>query len=367
VRNKASQPAIVLTGFSLFLSSFAFLVLRSQILQGFSHPLSTAGNREMLLTEPAALWFYLSHLVLPLRLGPCYPLAFVTDWRSADFLVPLLSLAAVVAVLGWLFRSLSDRRLFWFCAVWGLAPLIAPLYLKLFPEFELVHDRYLYIPTIALGVALAAGLKRLSNATPGLPIRNYVSIATLVLLLASAAQTISYENVWRNDISLFQRAVALTPRNARALVNLGVNKLQEGDHVEGSALLKRALALQPDNAFALFDLGADAWNNNNDPATAEAYIQKALALEVHSNWLVLFANVELKLGRIPQAESAARDAIALAPNERGAHMLLGLVCLTQRDPATAVHEFSAELELDPEDVAALQAIQVARAQNAQQH
>src|ERR1039458_10234683 len=101
-----------------------------------------------------------------LRHFPFYPLAFVSDPRSKAFVVPLLLLAALLATLGWLLQRLSDRRLFWFCTVWVLAPLIAPLYLKLFPDFELVHDRYLYLPTIALGVALAAGLKKLSDATP---------------------------------------------------------------------------------------------------------------------------------------------------------------------------------------------------------
>lgn len=371
VESKVSRPAIILTGFSCLLSSCIFLVLRSQILHGFARPLSSAGDYEMALTLPAALWFYLSHLVFPVGLGPFYPLAFVSNPRSEAFVVPLLLLAALLATLGWLLQRLSDRRLFWFCAVWILAPLIAPLYLKLFPDFELVHDRYLYLPTIALGIALAAGLKKLSGTalagtTHERNAANYLALATVVLVTASAAETISYQGVWQDDTHLFQRGVALTPRNARALVNLGVAKLQQGNYPEGAALLKLSLEIQPDNAFALFDLGNAAWNNN-DAAATESYVQKAVALEAHSNWWVVLAGAKFKLGKLPEAEWAARQAIAIDPAEPGAHLLLGAARLAQGDSATAVQEISTELQLNPGNAAARQALQVAREQFAKQH
>lgn len=365
VESKVSRPAILLTGFSFLASSCGFLILRSQVLHGFSHPLSGAGNHEMLLTEPAALWFYLSHLLFPVKLGPFYPLAFVSDWQSAAFLLPLVFLVAILAVLGWLWQHLSDRRLFYFCAVWAMAPLIAPLYLKLFPDFELVHDRYLYIPSIALGVALAGGLKALLSVTPKRLTRNCLVIGAAVLVAAAAAETIVYQGVWQNDMNLFQRAVELTPRNARALVNLGVNKLTRGNYQEGTALLKRSLEIQPDNAFALFDLG-NAALNSNDPATAESYFEKAVELEAHPRWLVLLASAEFKLGKLQEAELAAQQAIVVDPNERGAHLLLGGIRLQQGDPASAVREISSELQLNPGNQAALQALRFAQEQLAQQ-
>lgn len=369
VENRVGRPAIILTAVSFLFSSCAFLVLRSQILHGFSHPLSGAGNYAMALTLPAAFLFYLSHLVLPFRLGPFYPLAFVSTPRSLAFVAPVLLLAALFLALLWLHRRLSDRRLFWFCVFWILAPLIAPLYLKLFPDFELVHDRYLYLPTITLGIALAAGLKKLSAQTPVAGTRHphpakYLAIATALWLTAFAVETILYQGVWQDDAHLFQRAVALTPRNARALVNLGVARLQQGNYAEGSALLKHSLEIQPDNAFALFDLGNAAWNNK-DAATAEIYLEKAVALEAHSNWLVILASAKFKLGKLSQAEWAARQAIAVDPAEPGAHLLLGLVRLAEGDSTTAIQELSAELQLHPENSAARQALQVAQDQSLQ--
>lgn len=365
VKAKVSRPAIILTGFSLLLSSCGFLILRSQVLHGFAHPLSGVGNRDMVLTLPGALWFYLSHLIFPVSLGPFYPLAFVSDPRSAPFLMPLLLLALIVAV-GWvLFCRLSDRRLFWFCVVWTIAPLIAPLYLKLFPDFELVHDRYLYLPTIALGVALAAGVKKIremiSTDTNRRCAATILTIATATLFTAAGAETISYEGVWRDDVHLFQRGVALTPRNDRALVNLGVAELQSGNVQEGSALLARSLEIQPNNAFALFDLGNVAWNNS-DATAAEYYVQKALALKSHSNWWVILANAKFRLGKMEDAQRSARQALAMNPAEPGAHVLLGAVSLQEGDSATAVREISEELVLYPANVSAREALKVAQTQ-----
>jgi protein O-mannosyl-transferase len=364
-KNKVGQPAIVLTGFFFVLSSCGFLILRSQILHGFAHPLSTASNFEMVLTLPLALCFYLSHLFFPFGLGPFYPLAFVSSPRSLAFIAPVLVLAALLATLVWLYRRVTDRRLFEFSVVWIFAPLIAPLYLKLFPDFELVHDRYLYLPSIALGIALAAGLKHLSNKTSDSTSPsavNYLAVATVVVLAAMAAETISYQGVWQDDEHLFQRGVALTPRNARALVNLGVAKLQQGNFTEGSALLKRSLDIQPDNAFALFDIGNAALSNNHDSATAESYIERAVALEPHANWWVALATAKFNLGKLPEADWAARQAIQIDPAVPGAHFLLGAVRLAQHDPATAVQEISTELQLDPNNASARQGLQLAQEQ-----
>jgi tetratricopeptide (TPR) repeat protein len=181
-----------------------------------------------------------------------------------------------------------------------------------------------------------------------------------------AAETISYQGVWQDDAHLFQRGVALTPRNPRALVNLGVAKLQQGNYTEGSALLKRSLDIQPDNAFALFDLGKAALSNNNDTTAAESYMQRAVELESHATWWVALASVKFNLGKLPEAEWAARQAIAIDPAVPGAHFVLGAARLAQHDPATAVQEISTELRLDPNNASARQGLQIAQEQLARQ-
>jgi tetratricopeptide (TPR) repeat protein len=247
-----------------------------------------------------------------------------------------------------------------------LAPLVAPLYLKLFPDFELVHDRYLYLPSIAFGVALAFGLRTLSIKAPERLTRYGLAFVTALLLTASAVETIYYQGMWQSDIRLFQRAIDLTPRNARALVNLGVAKLQQGNYADGTALLKRALEIQPNNAFALFDLG-NAALKSNDAGASVIYLQRAVALEPHSSWWVLLANAKLNLGNLAGAEWDVQQALAIDPRVGGAHLLLGVMNLNRGDSMSAVREFSTELQLNPRDPSARQALQFAEDQLVKQH
>ena len=356
VERKVNGPAIVVTAISFFATSFAFLVLRSQVLHGFAHPLSKASNLQMALTLPSAMWFYLSHLLFPVRLGPFYPILYLSTWQSRDFWLPLLLLAAALAALAWLYTKLDDRCLFYFCAVWAVAPLLAPLYLKLFLNFELVHDRYLYLPSIALGVALArlcqkAGARRQSSAV----------VALVAILALAIFETVLYQGVWRSDTTMFERAVELTPGNARAWVNLGVEYLQAGDLTKGSEMMRRALVIQPDNAFAWFDLGNVALRSG-DSSTAAGYLRKAVALEPRPNWLVLLGGAQYQLNQLPEAAWSAQQAAAQNPSEPGVHLLLGAIRLKQGEPDAAAQDLSLELQLHPGNPNAEAAMREAQAQ-----
>jgi tetratricopeptide (TPR) repeat protein len=229
------------------------------------------------------------------------------------------------------------------------------LYLKVFPAFELVHDRQIFVPTLVLGIALAAGLKKFCAGSG----KVWPLLVVGVLLVAATAENVVYQGVWKNDLTLFQRAVELTPNNDRALVNLGVNKLRAGEEQEGIALLQRALLLNPNNAFAWLDLGLFASSHNDLPAAA-LHFEKAVALEPRPYWWILLAQTQYRLGHIPEAEQAATQAAAQNPAEEAAHLILGLVRLEQNNPAGAIREFNTELHFYPGELAAQQGLQTAQ-------
>ncbi|MDR3762546.1 MAG: tetratricopeptide repeat protein [Acidobacteriota bacterium] len=353
---RLAQPRVVLTFAGYAISVLSFLAQRSQVLHGFSHPLATTSNAEMLLTIPAALWFYLSHLLLPLKLALFYPLALVNSGQSGAFLLPVFLLLVIAVAAAVLAVRLHLSRAALLFAAWVAVPLLPPLYLKLFPAFELVHDRYLFIPTIALGMGLAALLQHYEPKLRARGVGQGIAPLVALVLLAAAAETVAYQGAWADDLTLFTRAVETTPGNDRALVNLGVNQLQRGNVQEGAVLLQRALALNPGNALALFDLGNVAWNGNNLPAAA-SYFERAAAIEPHPEWLIMLAKADYRMNRFADVEQAASQALARNPAEPGAHFMLGLARYNQGDTASAAREFSAELSLFPQETAARQALQ----------
>ncbi|HEX8925102.1 MAG TPA: tetratricopeptide repeat protein [Terriglobales bacterium] len=356
IESEVSQPSILLTGLTMAASSGAFLILRNQILQGFAHSLSKMDDRNLLLTEPAAVWFYFSHLTLPIKLGPFYPLEFVSSVGSKHFIVPVLLLLVLVVFGLLLIRRLQDKRFALMCIVWATVPLVAPLYLKVFPDFELVHDRYLYIPSIALGIALAVVFMHFRGSQNR---QTTVTAIACVILAAAALQTLVYQGVWRSNLTLFERAVEMTPNNDRAIVNLAVARVDQGKLPEAKQLFLRALELRPDNAFALFDLGRLSADTNN-PQVAVGYLKGALQIEARPEWMVILANEEYKLGNTTSANFWLRRALSIDPNTRGAHLGLGWLMLNQGNRGFAIREFMAELQLTPDDPNARYGLQVAQ-------
>jgi protein O-mannosyl-transferase len=340
--------------------AFAFLAVRSHILHGFSHPLSGATTATMILTWPAAIAFYLRDMVLPVEMTPSYAFGFVHSASSPGFLWPLLALMVLAAGLTWLLRKATDRRLYLVCLAWIAIPLAPVLYLKVFVPFEIVHDRYLYMPTIGLCIAAAAAITSLGSRTEsagGVRLRGLIAV---LLVSASAAAAVGYESWWQSDLTLYRRILSITPDNVAAQLDLSVVLMEHRQYDAGIRILDPVLQQEPQNAEALFDRGRAAWETG-DNATAERCFEQSaqLAPEV-KRWLFL-ASVKLRVGKAKEAELAARQALAMEPTEPFAHLALGQALLDEGDKAGAIAEFEEELRLHPDTPGAQQALE--RAQN----
>jgi tetratricopeptide (TPR) repeat protein len=356
VRSRRAQ----LTALTAFWGeAFAFLAIRSHILHGFSHPLSQANNAEMLMTWPGAVAFYVRHMIFPAEMTPLYDFDFVRSAGSPGFLWPLFALIALSAALAWLLRKSTHRRLYVVCLAWILVPLAPVMYLKLFPPYELVHDRYLYISTIGLCIAAAAAITSLARRA-GSPA---VARLTAILLIGvSAAATVGYESWWQSDLTLFKRVVSITPNNVTGLVNLGFNLLETKQYASAIRVLDRAMQLAPDNATVIFDRGRAAWETG-DSVNAERYLERSaqLAPDV-TRWLYL-AGVELSIGKWKEGEFASRQALAIGPTEPNVHFALGLALLDEGNKPAAISEFEEELSHHPDSLGTQKALEQARAQN----
>lgn len=76
----------------------------------------------------------------------------------------------------------------------------------------------------------------------------------------------------------YEHALALDPRHADALVNLGRLVHEAGDHARAAELYRRAAAARPDDATARFNLGV-ALEDLARPDEAAAAYERALALD----------------------------------------------------------------------------------------
>ena len=236
---------MLLASLPFFALSAGYLILRQNVLGAFSHPLTQASTAQMIYTWPSALLFYLRHMILPPVVVPYYPVFIVQSWKSWQFFGPLLGLTAAAGALGFLLWRAVGGRKFCFCLVWILAPLAPALYVKALAPFELVHDRFLYAPLVGFCIAAALVLGVAAQWIEERLHCRVLPLVAVVLVLLLSIESLKQMMWWQNNMTLFTRAVAVTPNNPRALGGLADANLALGRYDEAVGFLQQALVVDP--------------------------------------------------------------------------------------------------------------------------
>lgn len=172
--------------------------------------------------------------IVPLDVWPRVPTA---DWA----IVGVVLLATGLAL--WASWMLSKRGAL---AVWGTyLLLLAPVSGLFASGLQMTADRYAYGPAMALSVGLAAALARAPHA---LRRGAFLVIGVAAVIHAQSAQ--AQAAFWRDSITLWTRAVALTPDNDIARYNLALARLDAGQINAAMSDLEALLRLVPDHAPA---------------------------------------------------------------------------------------------------------------------
>lgn len=322
-----------------------YLAVRVQVLHGFSHPQNAIAFSALLLTLPSVLLFYLQQWLVPIRFAEFYDLPLRTRWDLPHVALPLALLALAGAAL-WYFRRRLGPREVLFALVAIAVPLLPAMNLSVFPQGELVHDRYSYLPS--LGLALLAGLAlqplfrgRLVFRMPRSLV--LVMLAMLLPLSYSAANASSY---WRNDSLLFEHANRVAPQNITARNNYALQLALSGDKGTAMTMLGDLVKEHPNSYLGNYNLGRLLYETNILPA-AEHYLREAQRLDPSSPDAYLqLGMIGVRVGRLSEAEDLFRQALSLRPDDPKFHFALGVVLAQRENCPAARAEFSRALSLD---------------------
>jgi tetratricopeptide (TPR) repeat protein len=174
---------------------------------------------------------------------------------------------------------------------------------NLVPANTTFAERWLYWPMSGLLIAGAAGIDSLSGQQR--LVRALIGLGWCVVALF-AGLTIAQNRVWRDDITLYETALARGSPTVRVRTNLAWWYLQAGQLDRARAVTEEALRLQPEHAQAQFAM-ALLLLAEKDFEGAEAWFRRALATKpTHYVAATGLANVAENLGKLPAAERTLR-------------------------------------------------------------
>lgn len=148
-------------------------------------------------------------------------------------------------------------------------------------------------------------------------------------------------------ILTLESLVRLCPTVAQYHYLLGVGLMTAGDMIAGVESLKRADALEPNRPLTLTALGL-AYNNQKLFAEAKAALTRALELDPGgTEALAAIAEAEAGLGDLTAAETHAAAALAKAPKDPTANLVLGMVRMAEQRYPEARDALMAAAAADP--------------------
>ena len=138
---------------------------------------------------------------------------------------------------------------------------------------QTMADRYFYIPSIGLFIAIVFGLADIAERRRVAPWLS-AAIANVVLLVL-ATLTNAQIHRWSDSFTLFKHALAVTPPNVAIENILGFALQKSGQLDEAAAHFEKALQIKPDDYMSLLNMSVIRFYQGRVPEAIE-YAQAAI-------------------------------------------------------------------------------------------
>jgi tetratricopeptide (TPR) repeat protein len=273
------------------------------------------------------------------NLSPFYP--HPTHWPAW-----LVALAAAV-VLGASAAAvvMARRRPYVFVGWFWFLGMLVPVLGLIQAGLQAMADRYTYLPSIGLLMAIVWGAAELPVRFPR--VRPLLAAVGAVLLLVLGVFTWAQQGYWRSTKDLFEHALAVDPENWMGHVMVGRVVSARGDHAAAAEHYTRALKGNPNSTNALIGRAHSSMQLGNSAQAVED-LKRAVALE--GNFGLTHFNLGLAYtarGSWEEAAASFAESARLVPENAHTHVLWGesLLRLGRREGAAA--RFREALRLSP--------------------
>lgn len=360
------------------------------VAQSHGGAVRTLAHDPIAVRLPNAVVSYVKYLLLtfwPNDLAVYYPFAGMAAWHI---------IGALFLLIGITVFCVSQRRIRPYLVVgwlWFLGTLV-PVIGIVQVGGQIMADRYFYIPSIGLFIALVFGLADIARSWRVAPALSAGIAGGILVILATL--TNAQIQRWRDSFTLFAHTLAVTPPNLRieynlgialgtadrydeaaarfakalqidpnfydGLVAMGVTLAHQGHMPEATEYFQAAIRSQPDTPKAHVQLAHALWTENRDETALEEMDTASHLAPKDASIRADFGLALALVGRIPEAIEQLHEALRLNPNSAEAHNNLGLALLASGKARESIPEFKAAMHLKPELKGTAENLQRAQAQ-----
>jgi len=286
---------------------------------------------------------YVGKAIWPSHLGAFYPYAeHRPDWQIAAA-VMFLALATATMLL------LRKQRYLAVGWLWFLGAMVPVVGIVQVGE-QAMADRYAYLPLIGLFMAAVWTVADVAKAEKIHP--SYLSVGTCVILVALSATTYRQSGYWKTTSTLWTHTLAVTGPNFMAEDSLGAALMDEGKLPEAKKHFERAVAINPRDAFGLLDLGA-CEKLSGDLVEAmrnyEAAVRMSADRNLQATALGNMGSLYKTSGDYARARAKYESALQLVPDYNLALTSLGLMAEKAGDLPAAINYFTHAAASSPSD------------------
>ncbi len=285
---------------------------------------------------------YLRHVVWPLELVFFYP------HPGAGLPVRQVVASALLLALCTVAALLVRRRRPWLAVGWllylgSLVPMIGLVQVG----SQAMADRYTYLPLVGIFMAIAwTGGEAFAGARRWRPVLAAVAVLASTALMKVTMKQTTY---WKDSVTLYTHALAVSSRNWVAEYNLGVALAAAGRTDAAEEHYRRCLSIKPDYGHAHGNLGLLLLDRG---LFDEAILHLRESRRLRPGEPVAIVNLAgglARAGRFGEAATLYQEVLLEHPGMREVHVDLGVTLALLGRQREAADEFTVALQAIPAD------------------
>lgn len=268
----------------------------------------------------------------------------ISSPADARLWLSLLALLGAAALAGWAWRR--GARLVFFGLGWCALSLIPVS--NAVPLYNPIAERYLYVVTIGLALAVGSALEAAGRALADrLSKPGWAPLLGVLVLLPLTIETRLRERDWRSDQALLGSEAADADDSARVSYNLGVLAQKRADYAEAARRYERAIALNPRYVEALVNLGG-VRERQDRPDDALALYRRALELHPTTDApYLIYSRLLRQQGRLQDAFDVCQRLVREHPDLASGWLASGELELSFGGPQNVENTLNEAVKRDP--------------------